>query len=194
MNKQDKRSRKTVSAIQRTVLKQMCSRPIGEIKIVDLCAEADINRTTFYLHFSSVNEVLAALREEIIERVFATQELHVQFDQPSNPLPFLTGCTDILNSYEYFQEFVRTSVNADLFLDQLKDTFAQKIFKTFTDSDPDTNPELLFVIRFLTAGVLDVYTEWLKTDHRIPLETLLQKCAPIVQAGQSILADPRYKS
>ncbi len=194
MNKQDKRSRKTVNAIQQTVLKLLCTRPINEIRIVDLCMAADINRTTFYLHFASVGEVLASLQKEIIERVYATQELQVQFDQPSNPMPFLTCCTDILNSYEYFQEFVRTSVNADLFFAQLKDGFAHKLFKTFIDSDPDTSPEMLFVIRFLIAGVLDVYTEWLKTDHHTPLDVVLQKCAPIVQAGQTILADPAKNS
>ena len=53
---------------------------------------------------------------------------------------------------------------------------------------------MLFVIRFLIAGVLDVYTEWLKTDHHTPLDVVLQKCAPIVQAGQTILADPAKNS
>ena len=190
MNRQDKRSRKTVCAIRRTLLKQLCARPLREIRIVDLCAEADINRTTFYLHFSDTAEVLASLREEIIGRVLATQEPQVQFDHPSNPLPFLTACTDILDSYEYFREFVRTSASADAFLAQLKDSFAHQIFKTFSDTDPKADPKLLLVIRFLVAGVLEVYTEWLKTDQAFPLEAALQKCAPIVQAGQAILAEP----
>lgn len=51
MNKKDKRSRKTVSAIQSTLLELLCTKRVQEIKIVDLCTAADINRTTFYLHF-----------------------------------------------------------------------------------------------------------------------------------------------
>ena len=52
MNRKDKRSRKTVSAIQNTLLQLLCSRRVREIKIVDLCTAADINRTTFYLHYA----------------------------------------------------------------------------------------------------------------------------------------------
>ena len=59
--KTDRRSRKTIGAIQNTTLQLLCTRRLGEIKIVDLCMAADINRTTFYLHFRNIREVLASL-------------------------------------------------------------------------------------------------------------------------------------
>ena len=57
----DKRSRRTQRIIQTTMLELLCTQPMTSIKIVDLCTQADINRTTFYLHFSSIADVLAGL-------------------------------------------------------------------------------------------------------------------------------------
>ena len=61
MTKKDKRSRKTVRAIQDTLLRLLCTKRLREIRIVDLCTEADINRTTFYLHFCGLGDVLGSL-------------------------------------------------------------------------------------------------------------------------------------
>ena len=191
MGRRDNRTLKTVKAVQTTALKLMCRKRIGEIKIVELCAEADINRTTFYLHFDSVAGVLESLKNEIVERVFSESEQGGTIDLThiENPLPFLTACTDVLNSYEYFEEFVRGGPNADMFLTDLKDSFAQRVFRSYVDSDGKNAQDAIFVIRFLTAGVLDIYTEWLKTDKQVPFLTILSKCAPIVSAGQNILAN-----
>ena len=67
----DKRSRRTQRIIQTTMLELLCTQPMTSIKIVDLCTQADINRTTFYLHFSSIADVLASLQDEIIRHIFA---------------------------------------------------------------------------------------------------------------------------
>ena len=190
MGRRDKRTLKTVKAVQTTALKLMCRKRIGEIKIVELCAEADINRTTFYLHFDSVAGVLESLKNEIVERVFSESEQGGTIDLThiENPLPFLTACTDILNSYEYFEEFVRGGPNADMFLTDLKDSFAQRHLGKGGTVDGD-GVEALGKVLGVTAGVLDIYTEWLKTDKQVPFLTILSKCAPIVSAGQNILAN-----
>ena len=70
MRKEDKRSRKTIKAIQDALLRMLAEKRLSDIKIVDLCKNADINRTTFYLHFESTEQVLLSIREEIVKRIF----------------------------------------------------------------------------------------------------------------------------
>ena len=103
----DKRSRRTQRIIQTTMLELLCTQPMTSIKIVDLCTQADINRTTFYLHFSSIADVLASLQDEIIRHIFAESEALVDFTKPSDPLPFLNACTGVLGSYKHLGSFLR---------------------------------------------------------------------------------------
>ncbi len=188
MNKKDKRSRKTVSAIQSTLLELLCTKKVREIKIVDLCTAADINRTTFYLHYSGIEDVLEELRHEITERIFENIDELADFNRPKNPMPFLNVCTDILESYPHFADFVRMASDADIFLSKLKQQFSQSICRHYLESCTSRLENAVYVFRFLTSGVLDTYTEWLKSDRSVSFDSILSECAPIVAAGQEILA------
>lgn len=132
MTKKDKRSRKTVRAIQDTLLRLLCTKRLREIRIVDLCTEADINRTTFYLHFCGLGDVLGSLRKEIVDEIFERSEGDlISFDMPRNPLPFLTECTEVLRSYDALGNFVRLSADADAFLAKLKDEFCNRLLDSY---------------------------------------------------------------
>lgn len=44
------------------------------------------------------------------------------------------------------------------------------------------------LLLFLTAGVLDVYIAWLKTDQSVPFAVVIGYCAPVVEKGLQLLA------
>ena len=58
MNNQDARVRVTKEMLHRALLRMLKDRPIGAISVKDLCAEAGINRGTFYLHYGQPQDVL----------------------------------------------------------------------------------------------------------------------------------------
>ena len=188
MNKMDKRSQKTIRAIQSTLLQLLCAKRVREIKIVDLCTAADINRTTFYLHYTGIADVLEGLRNEITEGIFLTIDRPVDLTKPKNPIPFLTLCTEILESYPNFADFIRSSPDADFFLTKLKNQFTIEICNQYAYTHGVHLKNAMYIFRFLTAGVLDTYTEWLKSDRSISFDSILCQCAPIVEAGQQTLA------
>ena len=45
-----------------------------------------------------------------------------------------------------------------------------------------------YVLRFLVGGVLDSYTEWLKTRRLTPFSSVMYHCSPMVRAGLDILS------
>lgn len=55
----DRRTRKTRKAIQNALMQLSVTKRINEITVTDVTQAADINRSTFYLHYNSVYEVLA---------------------------------------------------------------------------------------------------------------------------------------
>ena len=189
MTKKDKRSRKTVRAIQDTLLRLLCTKRLREIRIVDLCTEADINRTTFYLHFCGLGDVLGSLRKEIVDEIFERSEGDlISFDMPRNPLPFLTECTEVLRSYDALGNFVQLSADADAFLTKLKDEFCSRLLDSYIAAGGGQDDAAMRIIRFLTAGVLDVYIAWLKTDQSIPFAVVIGYCTPVMEKGLQLLA------
>lgn len=190
--KTDRRSQKTISAIQNTALQLMCTRRMNEIKIVDLCMAADINRTTFYLHYRNIAEVLRSLIDDMAAQIFdseAEAELETEGseEKTGKTLEFLIACADTLDGYEHFGAFVQKSTDADFFLTSLKNVLSEKIYGYMVRKYGTDTEAAKPVIRFLTGGVLDVYVEWLKSDKSVALGTVLQVCAPMVSAGHAIL-------
>ena len=186
--KTDRRSQKTIAAIQNTVLRLMCTRRMNEIKIVDLCMAADINRTTFYLHYRNISEVLKSLLDDMAARIFDSEdEANGDTSKGGTTVDFLIACAEALDRYEYFGEFVQKSPDADYFLTCLKNVLSDKIFAGMSRKCGTDAAAAKHIIRFLAGGVLDVYVEWLKSDKSAALGSVLNVCAPMVAAGQELL-------
>lgn len=62
----DLRVRKSIRDIKRAVLALIAREPFEQIRIEEIATEAMINRKTFYNHFSSKNDVLDAIEEDLV--------------------------------------------------------------------------------------------------------------------------------
>lgn len=63
--KEDRRIKYTKMALRQSLLELMKKQPIFKITVTDICANADINRNTFYSHYSSPEDLLWQIEEEL---------------------------------------------------------------------------------------------------------------------------------
>lgn len=66
-SKQDLRFIKNENLIRETFRKMICEMDYSKISIKELTQRAQINRKTFYLHYSSLDHLLAVLQLEIMD-------------------------------------------------------------------------------------------------------------------------------
>ena len=63
---EDKRVRRTKGAIREALLRTLADKPVGRMTTTELCREAGINRNTFYAHYSTPEDVLAEVEDELL--------------------------------------------------------------------------------------------------------------------------------
>lgn len=63
----DRRIRKTEQAIQEAFAKLLSGKSVEEITVKLLCETADINKSTFYLHYRDIYDCADQLRDNIVE-------------------------------------------------------------------------------------------------------------------------------
>lgn len=51
------------------MIELICEKPLTSITVKDVCARADINRSTFYLHYKDVDSLLVAVEDYAIEYI-----------------------------------------------------------------------------------------------------------------------------
>ena len=67
--KTDRRVRKTKSQLRKGLAHLMKEKSIGEITVKELVDEVDINRSTFYLHYTDIYQMLQQIEEDALEEI-----------------------------------------------------------------------------------------------------------------------------
>lgn len=65
--KVDRRTLYTINVIKEAFLKILRQKPFNQMTIVEICRKAEITRSTFYLHFDSLSDLLNAIIDDALE-------------------------------------------------------------------------------------------------------------------------------
>ncbi len=63
------RIRKTKAQLREGLARLMLKKSIKEISVKELVDEVDINRSTFYLHYTNIYQMLQKIEEEAMENI-----------------------------------------------------------------------------------------------------------------------------
>lgn len=83
----DRRVRYTKTVLRESLLELMKTQPINKITVTDICGKADINRGTFYAHYTDPYDLLKQIEEELLHTIEGslqaktTQELLLEIFQ-----------------------------------------------------------------------------------------------------------------
>lgn len=72
----DRRIRRTRRQIRRALAQLMQQKSASEITVKELVDLADINRSTFYLHYNDIFDLLAAVEQELFDEIYAAVHIH----------------------------------------------------------------------------------------------------------------------
>jgi AcrR family transcriptional regulator len=65
----DRRVRQTKAFLRQSLLELMKERPVNRITVKDICLKADVNRGTFYAHYSTPSDLLSQIEDDLYEQI-----------------------------------------------------------------------------------------------------------------------------
>lgn len=168
MNTADnQRSRLTKMLLKQSYLRLMNEKQTGRITVKEICAYAEVNRSTFYLHYTEPNDILIELEDETIAQVkqalSAIGELDEDTDSAQNYL------LSFLRHVQLHGELYRTFLikNSDPHFRRKLQEAALAL--TSTVFQMEISPEQCrFVYLFLVSGSIEVLIDWIRSDFSIP--------------------------
>lgn len=96
---EDRRIKKTQSAIHAAFAKLLSEKNMEDITVKSLCETANINKSTFYLHYKDIYDCADCLRDTIVD----------DFNKLIEPFSF----EDIINRFEIFVENIMSMFDKD---------------------------------------------------------------------------------
>lgn len=156
----DRRIKRTRSAVFNAVLDLIIEKDAAKITVLELCKKADINKSTFYLHYKSIGDCLQKCFEAIMDGVVEISKIINYEEIRKNPKPLVDNIIDeIIKNQDYLYKFKISNISGKS-LKMLKENLVKNIAEQngFTKDD---NYYEVANITFGVAGFIDVVIEML---------------------------------
>lgn len=151
---QDRRIRKTQQAIINATVKLLDREQLNRITVKEICAEADISRSTFYLHYLDAPDVIEQVHNDIAASVSNFLDM---FDYTSilcNPRPFLEKVIAyIKDNVDLYIKLLQNSFRSN-FRRRLKSMLEKKIVEENIYRFKDKQA-FEFSVSFLMSGLVE---------------------------------------
>lgn len=178
------RSRKL---IRTAFVELMQEKDTGKITVTDIVKRADINRGTFYAHYSDTHAVLEQIENDFLQQISEILNNFKFHDFVQNPYPVLQKLTTYLEKDIEFYRLLVNSKESTYFLYKLKEFFIEYIMKSFPLSESEKyNTSFLTAIHFYVGGIVVAYHDWFKDNLKISLTELAQMISCFIQKGCDI--------
>ncbi|MBR4708435.1 MAG: TetR family transcriptional regulator [Pseudobutyrivibrio sp.] len=174
----DLRVRRTLTAVRKAFNDLVLARDYHDISITDLTDKAGINRKTFYLHYSSLDDLVAEVEEEVATDILK----HIGKYAESLDL---NGC--ITNFYKYLES--STKVQKKLLCDEgyafFYNDVTDMVLKSQEFSKFFSMTEYPSVVRSYTKSITAIYKDWLKNGRETDFNVLTNMASKLVESGYS---------
>ena len=187
MIKTDRRARRTRAAISEAFIKLLNKKEISKITVREITELADINRATFYLHYTDIYQVLEEIENELASAFFDLADKYDTKDLIRDPYPILKAVGDGIEGRPLFAKFILNTATSSNYFMKIKTELKRRIIAIY---DTEMASELYYALTFTIAGTLDSYEEWFENNKPIPLETLCKNMSKFIAGGvKSIIGE-----
>jgi len=168
----DKRIVKTRTAIFNAVFDLSTEKEIDKITVVELCDRAGINKSTFYLHYKSIDDCFQQCFDYFAGRILDLSKGINYLDMSVAPEKTVAKILDTVEqNIKYFERF-KNSVIYDSAIKSLKDNFIQSICRANNINLQDNYHEVAKVT-FLVGGCADVIIKMMPNFNRAEIEKIM---------------------
>lgn len=186
-NEKDLRSQKTLVSIRSTFRHMLIEMDYDQITIKELTSRAQISRRTFYSYYTSLDELLSELIDEIAEDyIQKTNTLNGQSDQAEIVRAFLLYFSQQDQLYEKIICHTNFRYISDRINKKISVSNQQHI-----DDLGDANIYIKNLITvYLNSSALGMYRKWVADKKRIPRDTFIDLATELICNG--IKSIPAY--
>ncbi len=163
--KTDRRVRKTKAQLRAGLARLMQNKSIKEITVKELVDEVDINRSTFYLHYTDIYQMMDSIEAELMQEITdAMDDLPDNLVQNMETYPFITRMFSILKENKDIC-CALLGPNGDMsFVTQAESLVAETILKRLSDHFPENIQNITYAYAFCLNGCVGLIKTWLLND------------------------------
>lgn len=195
-NPEDRRARRSRKLLKESLLELMKRKAFADISVRDVTDAADMNRATFYLHYSGTAELLQSVEEDLLAELQALVDAHMQETVAVGSVaPVFEPVLDFAVEHRETCTILFASSEASGFFQSIQqlvhENGAPLVRTWFRPADPRLTDYLL---NFLAWGFIGLLSEWFEKDMALPKSELLAAAQRLADSAAAGLFEERRTS
>ena len=172
--KVDRRVIKTRRQLKKGLAALMKEKSVNQITVKELVEEVDINRSTFYLHFKDIQDLLREIEENMEAQIKRAIEEHPIVSGNENAFYFIE---DIIRVLDEEREISKALIgpNGDMgFIHRIERIIKENSRGTLEKMFPGKKEDLKYFYAFCLSGCLGLVKVWLNEGEEKSPEEMAQ--------------------
>lgn len=189
LNKQDLRVQKTHQALITSFSDLLQTKSFEQITVQDLCAKANVRRSTFYRHFNDKYDLLNHVVGTLIDHF---RKLYLPDINPDNPRQFFEKLMrDVLTFIHDNKDIVRSVITLN-FYGEVYTIFYEQIYKAvqkqieFDRQSGQFYVDVTIYGEFLTGGILSVITNWIQHGQQQSIDKVTKEIVNMICGAREV--------
>ena len=176
----DRRTKRTKKALKNGLMELMAEKPVSKITIKELTELADVNRSTFYLHYTDIFDLYECIKSEFLEELLSAAKPSTEslYQYYLNLFRFTEKHAESMRILIRDSSFTQDVINI------LKKQYLESWLARFSNSN---RMHYEYFYCFVTEGSLGIIKQWCRDENRESPEIMAQILAKFAESGFSLL-------
>ena len=172
--KVDRRVIKTRRQLKKGLAALMKEKSVNQITVKELVEEVDINRSTFYLHFKDIQDLLREIEENMEAQIKRAIEEHPIVSGNENAFYFIEDMFRVLDEEREISKAL-IGPNGDMgFIYRIERIIKENSRGTLEKMFPGKKEDLKYFYAFCLSGCLGLVKVWLNEGEEKSPEEMAQ--------------------
>ena len=176
----DLRVQKTREAIQETFKIMICELDAEKITVKDLSERARINRKTFYLHYTSIEDLYNEMLELVASGYFKEMD---ELPVPSDIADLTRKFFVYFSAQEEYVEKLICNPSYRTFCSQLFNTTLKHNRERYNPYEKYSPAEQDIINTFLVNSTLDFYRQWINSNKVLSVNNIISLSSKLLSTG-----------
>ena len=157
----ERRIRRTKSLLRYGLAELLQTKPIDEITVTELVERSDINRSTFYLHYADIYDLLESIETELFDEVEHAAHQHLSSPFNESGMPFFEDVFNILFANREICVALIGPNGSVAFLRRIEEMISSYSMKALQASFPARKDDMKYTFSFCAIGCFGLIKDWL---------------------------------
>lgn len=181
MAKENQRTRLTKRLLKDALITLMQDKPVSKTTIKEICEIAELNRSTFYLHYTDQYQLLQEIENDVLE---STANYMENFRKSSETHVYLDAFFQYVKEHQQIFRILFIDSETPGFQTRLTEQTLYYIQELSGIKKTDARTKYLYI--YLMHGSSNILKEWIRSDFDVSGKDLALYCTEFVKQTLSM--------